>query len=102
MRDVADPKPRLEATVLVEAMNAGVLAATLEEDVMAILVPGGAQRGVNNGTAMALTSKFRMNDDIFEEPVLTSRTQQIWRGDKHTGCNDLGVCDGHEDRNTVA
>jgi hypothetical protein len=89
--NVAGPKPWLEATALVEAMHAAVSAAALKEDVVAVLGPSCCERSVDNGAPMTLAPKFRMSDNIFQEPVLTPSAQQIWRGDKHAGCNDLGV-----------
>jgi hypothetical protein len=75
--------------------------AALKEDVVTALGPSRCERSVNNGASMALTSKFGMSDHIFEKPVPPSGSQEIWRGDKHTGCNDLCVHCGYEDRNAV-
>ena len=33
---------------------------------------------MDNGPPMALPPKFRMSDDIFEEPMLAPGTQQAW------------------------
>ena len=97
--DVADPKAWFEATTLIEAMHARVFPAALQQDVVTIPGPGSDECGVHNGTSMTLTPKFGMSDDIFEEPVPSSGSQEIWRSDKHAGCNDLRVEIGYEDRN---
>jgi hypothetical protein len=99
--DVADPEPWLETATLIEAMHARVFSTALKEDVVTILGPGRCERSINNGATMALTPKFGMSDHIFEKAVLLSGTQEIWRGNKHTGCNDLCVHCGYEDRNAV-
>jgi hypothetical protein len=62
-------------------MHPGVLAATLNEDVIAILRPSCRERSMNNGASMALAPKLRMSDDIFEKPVLPPGAQEIGRGD---------------------
>jgi hypothetical protein len=80
-------------------MHPRVFTATLKEDVITVLGPGCCKRSVNNGTSMALAPKFRMSDNIVEKPVLPPSAQEIWRGDKHTGGNDLGIRGGYEDRN---
>jgi hypothetical protein len=89
----------LETAAFVEAVNPGVTATTLKEHVITVVGPSCCERSVNNSTSMASAPKFRMSDDIFEEPVLTPGAQKIWRSDEHAGCNDLGVCVGYEDRN---
>lgn len=98
-RNVTDPKPWLEATALVEAMHARVLATTLKQHVVTVLGPSCRERSLYNRTPMALAPEFGMSDDIFEETVPTSCTQQIWRSAEHTGCNDPDVRGGYEDRN---
>ena len=82
-------------------MHARVLSTALKEDVVTILGPGGCERSVNNGTSMTLTPKFGMSDHIFEKAMPPSASQEIWRGNKHTGCNDLCLNGGHEDLNAV-
>jgi hypothetical protein len=98
-RNIADPKPWLEAAALVEAMHPEVCAATLKEDVITALGPSCCKRSAHHGTSMALAPKFRMSDDIFEKPVLPPSAQEIRRGDEHAGCDDLGVHAGYENRN---
>src|SRR5258708_3378244 len=97
MHDVADPQPWLEATTLIEAMHTGVLSTTLKEDVVTVLSPSCCERSVNNGASMTLTSKFGMRDNIFEKPMLAPGSQEIWRGDKHAGCNDPCIRGRYED-----
>jgi hypothetical protein len=100
-RDVADPEPWLEATTLIEAMHARVFSTALKEDVVTIPGPGCCKCSVDDGASMALTSKLGMRDHIFEEAVPPSGSQEIWRSDKHAGCNDLRVDGGYEDGNAV-
>jgi hypothetical protein len=99
--DVADPEPRLEAAMLIEAMHARVLSTALQQDVVTVIGPGRCQRGANNGASMALTAKFGMRDNIFEKAVPPSGSQQIWRRDQRAGCNDLCVHGRYENRNAV-
>lgn len=100
-RDVADPKPWLEATTLIEAMHARVFATALKQDVVTIPGPGCCECSVNNGASMTLTPKFGMSDHVFKKSVPLSGPQEIWRGDKHAGCDDLCVHGGYEDRDAV-
>jgi hypothetical protein len=72
-------------------MHAGVFATSLKENVVTVLGPSCCERSMDNGPPMALPPKFRMRDDIFEEPLLAPGTQQVWGGDQHASCNDLGV-----------
>lgn len=88
MRHISGTKPRPEAASFVEAMHAGIGAAALHQHVVTISRPGFFQRGVQDGTAMALPAKRGMGHDIFEETVPTARTQQIRRCDQHAGRND--------------
>jgi hypothetical protein len=99
--DVADPEPWLEATTLIEAMHARVFSTALKEDVVTVPGPSCCERSVDNGTSMTLTSKFGMSDHIFEKGMPPSASQEIWRGNKHTGCNDLCLNGGHEDLDAV-
>ena len=101
-RDVADPKTRLEAAALIEAMHARVLPAALHEDVVTIPGPGRGERRANHGASMAQALKIGMGDDVLEKAVPPSAAQEIGRGDQHAGCGDLGIHGGHEDRNAVA
>lgn len=98
-RNIADPKSRLEAAALVKAMHAGVFAATLQEDVITVPGPSCRKRSIDNGSSMALTPKFGVRDNIFEKSVSSPGAQEVRRGDQHTSGNDLGICDGYEDRN---
>jgi hypothetical protein len=99
--DVADPKPRLEAAMLIEPMHAAVFSAALKQDVITAIGPGCCERRANNGSSMILTSKFGMSDYIFEKPVPPSGSQEIWCGDKHAGCNDLRFDRRYENRKAV-
>jgi len=67
--DVADPKPRLEAALPIEAMYARVFSTALQEDVITVPGPGCREGRVNNGAAVALTLKFWMRDQVFEKAV---------------------------------
>ena len=40
---------------------------------------------------MPLPAERGVGYDIFKEPVSTSATQKIWRGNKHAGRRDLGT-----------
>jgi hypothetical protein len=84
-RNVAGPKPWLEAAALVEAMHPRVCV------VITVLGPRCCKRSAHHRTPIALAPKLRMSDDIFERPVLPPVAQEIWRNDKHTGRDDLGV-----------
>jgi hypothetical protein len=99
MHDVAHPQPWLEATTLIEAMYAGIFSAALKEDVVTVLSPSCCERSVNNGASMTLTLKFGMSENIFEKPMLAPGSQEIWRGDKHAGCDDPCIQCRYEDRN---
>lgn len=100
-RDVADPKSRLEAAILIEAMHAGILPAALQQDVVTIPGPGCCQCRANNGASMALTPKLGVADHIFEKAVPPSATQEIWRRNQHAGRNNPVVYRGHENGDTV-
>ena len=100
-RDVADPKSRLEAAILIEAMHSRILSAALQQDVVTISGPGSRQCCANNGASMALTSKPGVADHIFEEAVPPSPTQEIRRRNQHAGRNNLRVRRGHEDGDAV-
>jgi hypothetical protein len=100
-RDVADPEPWLEATTLIEAMHARVFSTALKEDVVTIPGPGCCKCSVDDGASMALTSKLGVRDHIFEEAVPPSGSQEIWRSNKHAGCNNLRIYGGYEDRNAL-
>jgi hypothetical protein len=79
-------------------MNPEVFAATLKQDVITAFGPRRRKSSVNNRTSMALAPKFWMSNDIFEKPVLSPGSQEIWRSNKHAGRNDLGVHGGYENR----
>jgi hypothetical protein len=101
MRDVADPEPRLEAAMLIEAMHAGVLSTALQQDVGTVPGPGGCECSADHGATMALAAKFGMRHHVFEKAVPPSGSEQIWCGDQHAGCNDLCVHGGYENRQAV-
>jgi hypothetical protein len=102
MSDVTDPNARFKAASLIEAVDARVLSAALQQDVMAIPGPSLGQGGFHDRPAMPLAAKRTMGHDIFEEGVAATAAQQIWRGNQHAGCRDPGVCIRDKDGNPFA
>jgi hypothetical protein len=77
-------------------MHPGVFATTLKQDMIATLGPSRSEGSVNDGPPMALVSKCRMSNDIFEKPMPAAAAQQIWRSDKHASRNDLAIDIGYK------
>src|ERR1700722_12617127 len=69
VRNVADPNSGLEAASLIEAVDARVLSAALQQDVMAIPRPRLGQCGFHDSPTMPLSAKLGVGHDIFEECV---------------------------------
>jgi len=99
VRNVADPNSGLEAASLIEAVDARVLSAALQQDVMAIPRPRLGQCGFHDSPTMPLSAKLGVGHDIFEECVSAAAAQKIWRGNKHAGCRDPGADIRDEDGN---
>ena len=63
-------------------MHTGISAATLHQNVVAVVSPSLRQRGANDGAAVAKSPKVRMRDDVFEKAVAPALTQEIRDGDQ--------------------
>src|SRR5262249_47530529 len=97
-RGVAGPKPWLEAKAFVKPVHAGVLAATLQKDMMTVLGPRCGERSADNGLSMASPPKCGAGDDIFDEAMPPSRPQKIRCRIERAAGNDFDVLEGHKDR----
>jgi hypothetical protein len=58
-------------------MHAGIGAAALQEDVMAVLFPGSSERGKHDRAPEPSATKLRVRDDIFEEGMLAAGSQEF-------------------------
>ena len=99
---VSCSQPRFESALLIEAMDAWIGPAALQEDMMAILSPCFRQRCADYRAAMAASLIPRMRHDVFDDAVLASASQQIGHRDQHAGRDDFRIRVGHKDGKTIA
>lgn len=83
-------------------MHARILPAALQQDVVAIAIPGLAKRRVNDRAAVTLAAMLRVGDDVFQEPVGAAAAQKIGRRDQHARRRDTGACIRDEDGEAIA
>lgn len=102
MRNIRGPKSRFEAAKLIEAMDAGVFAPSLKQDVVAVPCPGFGEGGLDHGASMTKTAEFGMCDHILEKGVRTSTAEQIWCRYQHAARYDSRTLVGNEDSYIVA
>ena len=62
--DIADPEPGFKAAVLIEAVHPWILAAALQQHVVAILYPGRVKRGRDDGPSVTAPTTFGVRHDI--------------------------------------
>lgn len=55
-------------------MHTGISAATLHQNVVAVVSPSLRQRGSDDSAAVAKPAKVRMRDDVFEKAVTPALT----------------------------
>ena len=102
VRCVSGPQPRFEAAFLIEAMDAWIGPAALQEDMVAILSPCFRKRRADHRAAMAASLIPRMRHDVFDDAVLATAAQQIRYRDQHAGRDDCRIRVGHKDKETIA
>jgi len=65
--DVCSPPPWDEAQAIIEPMHTRISAATLHQNVVAVVSPSLGQRGSDDSAAVTKPAKVRMRDDVFLE-----------------------------------
>lgn len=83
-------------------MHARIGPATLQQDVVTVLLPRFGKRGPDDGPAVPSSLMGRVRHDVFNETVPAASPQEIGNRDEHAGCDDPMIRIRHEDGQPVA
>ena len=90
----------MKPAFFVKGVDAGVGPSALQQDVMAVLLPSVFQSGSQHCAAVALTSEVRVGNDILDEAMLTTTTEQVRCNDQHARRNNSLRRLGYENADT--
>jgi hypothetical protein len=102
MRRVGGSKSAREAARLIEAMDARIGLAALQQDMVAVLFPGFRKRRTDDGPAVPLALIAGMGRDILYYSVPATVPQKIGNGNQHAGCDNPGILIRYKDEKPIA